>query len=264
MEWVETTAKSIEEAQDFLLDQLGVAEDEAEFEVLEEPKAGLFGRQRGVARVRARIAPNSPRTKENPRRKPRSKSSGDAAAAGSTEATKAPSDAPPRERAPRREATRSEDALPPEPFIAPLTAFLEQLVSAAGLTATVEIVITEEQALVASINGDGLGSLIGPGGGVIDAVQELSRTFLQKEAQGGMAPRLKVDVAGYRIDRATALDLFTKELASTVMETGTAHGLEVMGSSDRKTVHDAVNDIDGVTSSSQGVDPDRYVVISPA
>ena len=61
MEWIETTAKSVQEAKDMALDSLGVDEAEAEFEVLEEPKAGLFGRVRGQARVRARVVPKSPR-----------------------------------------------------------------------------------------------------------------------------------------------------------------------------------------------------------
>lgn len=63
MEWVEVTAKTIEEAKDEALDQLGVDESEAEFEVLEEPKAGLFGRLRSEARVRARVAPTAARPK---------------------------------------------------------------------------------------------------------------------------------------------------------------------------------------------------------
>jgi Jag N-terminus len=54
MEWVEISARTVEEAKDQALDQLGVAEDEAEFEVLEEPRPGLFGRLRGQARVRAK------------------------------------------------------------------------------------------------------------------------------------------------------------------------------------------------------------------
>src|SRR6187551_1840964 len=70
MEWVETTARTIEEAKEHALDQLGVAEDEAEFEVLDEPRAGLFGRVRGEARVRARVRPTQPRPKvERPRRR---------------------------------------------------------------------------------------------------------------------------------------------------------------------------------------------------
>src|SRR5688500_13644855 len=63
MEWVETTGKSIEEAKEAALDQLGVDEEDAEFEVVEEPKPGLFGRIRGEARVRARVRPTRPRPK---------------------------------------------------------------------------------------------------------------------------------------------------------------------------------------------------------
>jgi spoIIIJ-associated protein len=63
MEWVETTGKTVEEAKDAALDQLGVDEHDAEFDVVEEPKTGLFGRTRGEARVRARVRPTTPRPK---------------------------------------------------------------------------------------------------------------------------------------------------------------------------------------------------------
>ncbi|HUR78907.1 MAG TPA: RNA-binding cell elongation regulator Jag/EloR [Acidimicrobiales bacterium] len=69
MEWVEITGKSVEEAKDLALDQLGVDVDEAEFEILDEPKAGLFGRVRGEARVRARVKPTAPRSKDSGRRR---------------------------------------------------------------------------------------------------------------------------------------------------------------------------------------------------
>jgi spoIIIJ-associated protein len=72
MEWVETVGITVEEARDAALDLLGVAEDEAEFEVLEEPKPGLFGRTRGSARIRARVRPTQPRPKVDRRgRRPR-------------------------------------------------------------------------------------------------------------------------------------------------------------------------------------------------
>ena len=67
MEWVETAAETIELAKGLALDQLGVAEEDAEFEVLDEPKQGLFGRTRGEARVRARVRPNSVRGKNERR-----------------------------------------------------------------------------------------------------------------------------------------------------------------------------------------------------
>lgn len=63
MEWVETTGKSVAEAKDRALDHLGVDEQQAEFEVLAEPRTGLFGRLKGEARVRARIRPTHPRPK---------------------------------------------------------------------------------------------------------------------------------------------------------------------------------------------------------
>jgi len=65
MEWVETTGRTLEEAKDAALDQLGVDEQDAEFEVLEEPKSGLFGRLRSEARVRARVRPTRPRDRKS-------------------------------------------------------------------------------------------------------------------------------------------------------------------------------------------------------
>jgi spoIIIJ-associated protein len=71
MEWVETTGRTIADAKESALDQLGVDEAEAEFEVLEEAKNGLFGRVRREARVRARVRPRAPRPKVERRRQPR-------------------------------------------------------------------------------------------------------------------------------------------------------------------------------------------------
>jgi spoIIIJ-associated protein len=63
VEWVETTGRTVAEALDAALDQLGVDEQEAEVQILEEPQKGLFGRLRVEARVRARVRPASPRPK---------------------------------------------------------------------------------------------------------------------------------------------------------------------------------------------------------
>lgn len=272
MEWVETTAKSIDEAKDFLLDQLGVDSDDAEFEILEEPKAGLFGRQRGEARVRARIQPKSPRGKDSSRRRsPKAKAPATASRASTPQAAAgkgSPSKGSPdrgngdQSDSGRDRQTRERESVPPEPFIAPLVAFLEGVVSAAGLTGDVVVSVTDDGNLAAAIQGDNLGALIGPSGGVVEALQELSRTFLQKEAKGGSAPRLKVDVGGYRSDRKIALEAFVVGVAEQVRSSGCSHAFEYMGSVDRKTIHDAVNDLDDIESSSEGDDPDRYVVLS--
>lgn len=88
MEWVETTGRTIEEAKEAALDELGVDEQDAEFQILEEPKLGLFGRIRSEGRVRARVRPTTPRAKEDRRdrrRRTRAASAADGAAEGATE-----------------------------------------------------------------------------------------------------------------------------------------------------------------------------------
>ncbi len=76
MEWVEASGKSLAEAKETVLDMLGVAEDDAEFVVLSEPKAGLFGRLRGEARVQARVRPVAPPPKRTRRQRPDRKRDG--------------------------------------------------------------------------------------------------------------------------------------------------------------------------------------------
>jgi spoIIIJ-associated protein len=67
MEWVEVTAKTVESAKDLALDRLGISAEDAEFDVVEEPRPGLFGRIRGEARVRARVKPTMVRQKQDRR-----------------------------------------------------------------------------------------------------------------------------------------------------------------------------------------------------
>jgi spoIIIJ-associated protein len=80
VEWIVTTGRTVDEAKDAALDQLGVAEDEAEFEVVDEARTGLFGRLRTEAKVRARVRPVQPPPKVDRRRsdrKRRSRSGGE-------------------------------------------------------------------------------------------------------------------------------------------------------------------------------------------
>lgn len=80
MEWVTTTGRTIEDAKELALEELGIDESEAEFEVLEEPKTGLFGRPRGEARIRARVLPKAPRPKQE--RRPRRGKGGSGSGSG--------------------------------------------------------------------------------------------------------------------------------------------------------------------------------------
>jgi len=76
VEWVEITGRTVGEATEVALDQLGVAAADAEVVVLSEPKVGLFGRTRGEARVRARVRPATPRPKRPSRQRERGRRDG--------------------------------------------------------------------------------------------------------------------------------------------------------------------------------------------
>ena len=259
MEWVEVTGKTVEEATALAIEQLGVAEDEAEVEVLEAAKAGLFGRVRGETRVRARVRPTSPRPKNDERSsRPRGRTPRPAASGAPDRESR-----PPRTRAPRPPAS---DASPDE--LAAVSAagitFLEGLLEAFGVPAEVT---TGQQGpyLEFRIAGDpsGLGVLIGPKAQTLQAVQELLRTLIFHQV-GETDIRVLLDVASYRERRRIALEAFTQKVAAEVEATGERRVLEPMSAMDRKVVHDTAGTITGVESHSEGEDPFRRVVLVPA
>lgn len=301
MEWVEVTGRTIEEAKDAALDQLGVDESEAEFEVVQEPKAGLFGRLRAEARVRARVQPTAVRPKidRGSRRRGRKERTDEpkeaATGAAATAPPPAPEDsspaaadnrrpangggsrggtAPTATRAPRRPKPTADtaadkgeamyDAQQPAGNAGDVgEEFLRGLVSAFGMDGSVaRNVLDDGDTIELAVEGEDVGLLIGPRGQTLSAIQELTRTVVQRRAAEGQ-PRIVVDVAGYRKDRREALERFTRDVATQVLNTGVVRVLEPMPPADRKVVHDTVNTIDGVSTSSEGEEPRRRVVIQP-
>ena len=277
MEWVETTGRTIEEAKNAALEMLGVDVDDAEFEIIEEPKPGLFGRTRGEARVRARVRPTQvrPKTERRDRRRreggrensrengeKRSGGNGNGRSQGGERKPRAEREArPPREpRAPREERPKG-DPVDPAVVGAQAVSFLEGLTSAFGLSGKV-VLVREDEEMEVQINGEDLGLLVGPKGNTLLALQDLTRVVAQRRL-GDHDTRLRVDVAGYRERRRDALSRFAKKVASDVIETGQSRVLEPMASADRKVVHDTLAEIDGVTTRSRGEDPYRQIVVEP-
>ena len=276
MEWVETTAKTVAEAKDKALDQLGVAEDDAEMIVLEEPKAGLFGRVRGEARVRARVRPTQARQKVDRRdRRKERPARGDRAEATrddgpTTEVVEEPAAAGngrSKARPPQPVDTEADKEADKESGVSAAAvgeqakAFIEELVAAFGLQGETTLVEDGDD-LEVTVAGADLGLLVGPKGATLQAVQDLARVASQRRL-GDHSTRLRVDVGGYRVRRREALGRFATQVAEDVQRTGTARALEPMSSSDRKIVHEALLEITGVTTRSEGEDPNRRVVIEP-
>jgi len=136
--------------------------------------------------------------------------------------------------------------------------FVSGLLESIGLEAEVNASIEDDSATI-DVSGEDLGVLIGRRGQTLDALQELARTAVQRRLRSRV--RLMVDVEGYRARRRDTLADYARSIADRAKERGTEIELEPMSSWDRKIVHDAVADIDGVSSFSEGVDPNRKVVI---
>lgn len=292
MEWVETVGRSVPEALEVALNELGVDERDAEVLVVDEPKSGLFGIGRTEARIRVRVRPAAPRPKR-PQRGRRSangrEASGERRAGAKNRPAGPTTTGEPaarlvvkkqdeQQRGDSRRAKRSEGSRPapravPDPDgglneeeamsveeqAETVTSFVQGVVDRFGVTAKTTARI-EDNYIFVEVDGEDLGLLIGQRGATIDALQELARTVIQHRTEEQTA-RVILDVAGFRAKRATALAGFVQRVADEVRTTGVAQALEPMGAPDRKIVHDTVNEIEGVATTSEGVDPRRYVVI---
>lgn len=288
MDWVETTGKSIDEATERALAHLGVRRDDAEIEIIEEPKAGLFGRVRGEARVRARVRPSGPRPKRSRRSngredrprtatrrdKPRVPKSGDVAVnhkekERSNGATRQRSDAPHNgtrnEKSSMKEETMAEGiTLAEQGSIA--KEFLEGLLTSMNIKAEVSVKELDTETVEIAVNANPpteLGILVGPRGTTLQALQEVTRTVVQSKSPS-RTDRILLDVAQYRERRVAALGRFAQQVAQEVLETGEERALEPMSAADRKAVHDALTDNGQIITRSEGEEPRRFVVIAPA
>lgn len=303
MEWVETTGKTVEEAKEMALDILGVDYVDAEFEILEEPKSGFLGLSKKLARVRARVKPTAPRAKETrrPRRRRTREESDRGKAATAVKAAKSspkteeqPAQQAPKSRgkggesnsnrptsknspkstskSPKKSSSESNEGKEPEMESESMSLseqatvaqnFLAGILNEIGLEGTVAVQGIEDETINISVTGAELGLLIGPRGTVLSAIQDMTRTVVQRNS-GGRSGRIVVDIDGYREKRKAALEIFARRLAEEVRKTGVSKMFEAMNSSDRKIVHDVVGTIEGVKTRSEGYEPRRYVVVEPA
>ena len=136
--------------------------------------------------------------------------------------------------------------------------FLSGLLEAIGLEAEIVTSVEGNSAFV-DVTGEALGVLIGRRGQTLDALQELARTAVQRRLRARV--RLLVDVEGYRARRRASLADYARAIAERAKARGTEIELEPMTAYERKIVHDAVAEIDGASSFSEGEEPQRKVVV---
>ncbi len=210
---VEKSGKTIEEAVQDGLEELGLPLDEVDVEVLEEPSRGILGLvgQR-PARVRVRQKGN---------------------------------------------------------VVNEISEFFETLIDYTGLEGLSVRSSLEDGTLMFEIDGDDVGVLIGRRGSTLDAVQYIANLVAgnlcrQFDDCGNPEERIRVivDAEGYRRRRATSLERLAKSVAERVKREGREIRLEPMNPMERRIVHLAIQECEGVESFSEGKDPFRYIVVA--
>ena len=284
MEWVEVQGNTVDLAVEVALKELDLgSREDATVEVIQEPKAGFLGMGGKDAIVKVSRAPKKRRKR---RSRGRSRSSQDSEANQRSSNQNKPDQGRSGQNKPKQKQqknsqtkkSRQEKQVPnsdeqkpddrsnDRPEQAPIeeqakvaAGFITGLLGAFGLEGTVETRI-EDDVLYIDVEGAQTEALVGPKGSVMQSVHELTRTVVQRKTYG--APRMRIDIAGYRARRREALKIYTEKLAEQVIDEQDEAMLEPMNAADRKVIHDAVAEIDGVRSFSEGDEPRRAVVIA--
>jgi len=272
MEWVEVRAENIEAAEELALDQLGVAREDAEFEVVTREENRLFGLKKTEARVRARVKPvdlpskntnnqrKRPKSSSKPPKNNKTNSKNTNKNSNKTNQSKNNKNNKPK---PRNQSQDDREPMPVDEQEKAVIEFLNGITASFQIDASTSIRMEDER-IIGAIDGDEIGLLIGPKAGTLLALQDIVRTVVQRHASGRKTNRLSVDVGGYREKRKASLVAFTQKQAALVINNGEKLALEPMGAADRKIIHDAAAEITGIESSSKGEEPRRYIILRPA
>lgn len=137
--------------------------------------------------------------------------------------------------------------------------YLEQLLDVLDFDGDIDLDVEGDRAVVSIDGGKDLAKLVGSNGDVLDALQELTRLAVQQAT--GERSKLMLDVAGWRAGKRAELTELGTSASKRVLESGVREELDPMTPFERKIVHDAVAKVDGVSSESEGAEPQRRVVI---
>ncbi|MBS1700150.1 MAG: KH domain-containing protein [Armatimonadetes bacterium] len=299
MQSIELTVKNLDEAAAAAAEQLGVSPDQVKITVLDESKK-LFGKvsykvkaevkSSGKAAKAEKPAEAAPvpaapaaSASEGPRKKLGSKKADEpkaeaAPAEEETEAAPAPkakaakttkaktektAEAPAAE--PAAEANGEDEGGPDvtatDEDASKLGTILKTLAKKSGLDAQIAVGELQGKYINLSIDGRDASYLVGKNGEVLNSLQYLINLVAKQQLANGV--RVTLDGNDYRKRRAESLTNLATKIADKVKERGEEAVLEALPAFERRVIHKALQDIEGVTTYSEGEEPDRRVVIAP-
>ena len=138
--------------------------------------------------------------------------------------------------------------------------FLDGLLSRMGVDANIEIGTKADGSLTVELSGDGMGAIIGRRGETLDAIQHLTNYAVNRGNEE--RTHISIDAENYRSKREESLVHLAEKMAAKALKYRRSMALEPMNSYERHVIHTALQEYEGVTTGSTGVEPNRRVVIS--
>ena len=249
----EFRGKTVDDAIAMALAELGLEREDISVEIVERGKSGFLGigAADAVVNVSYEAADEEPAPVIVEEKKTAPKAAAPAEAASGTAAPKetAPKAAPAK-KVRRAEGTQAEQT----------EAFLTGLLERMGVQADIEITPRKGGGLDVNLSGGGIGAVIGRRGETLDAIQHLTNYVVNRGSD--RRSHINVDAENYRAKREESLVRLAEKMAAKAVKYQRSMALEPMNSYERHVIHAALQDYEGVTTSSTGSEPNRRVVVS--
>lgn len=264
-EWIEISAKTVDDAITEGLVRLGTTTDKMDVEVLEKESSGFLGFiGKHDARIRVRIkevkSSSMPLKKEVRQEKP-------AKVKDHTEAKAEEKHVTEVHRKPKKKFDENDKGEPvsserQEKAKADAVKFLTDVFKAMNLEASINVEFdSAENELTIDVKAEDMGVLIGKRGQTLDSLQYIVSLAINKDCSEYV--KVKLDSENYRVRRKETLENLAKNIASKVKRTGKAVSLEPMNSFERRIIHSALQGDSDCETYSEGADPYRKVVVKP-
>lgn len=255
-----TTGKTVEEATEKALLELGVAEEEVTIEVLELPRKKFLKTIPAKIRATVDAEEDSDLLEETvPAAAPAPVSPVREAAPEPQAAPATPEKAAPGTQPAAANAQETPIDLEQEPRLATAAAYLREICTKMGVSDLTITAVRQEETVVLKVDGPGAGSLIGRRGETMESLGYL--TGLVANRAEGDYMKLSLDINNYRAKREANLVALAKRIAAKVAKTNRSQTLEPMNPYERRIIHSAVSEIEGVRSESVGEGIRRRVCI---
>lgn len=237
---LEKSGKTEEAAIAAALEELGLDRDDVSVEIVERAKSGFLGIGASPAVVRVQYEAPDEELET-------------VAEAAAESPAAAPAEAQPAA------APAAPAADEPESY-ARIRAFVSGLLEHMGIQAEIEITARDNGGVNVNLSGSNMGAVIGRRGETLDAIQHLTNYAVNRGSDKHM--HISVDAESYRAKREESLVRLAEKMAAKAIKYKRSIALEPMNSYERHVIHTALQDYEGVTTSSTGTEPNRRVVVS--